>query len=187
MVPATVTESFNHFYGEIRFFEKNINSKKLIKINEENILKIHDFEVCVRNILKSCESIADSLEEYHIFSRELYDFLEIQNMIEMILKNKTLETIKLTELEFLNEILGDFHRIITFRYITTKNNLLNREEIPTENLERYKQEYKNFIVKLRKNRKNFSLKISHPINKNEELDPVNKKMLGVMAEKIVKL
>ena len=181
-------ESFNHFYSEITYFERNINSNKLIgDAGEENILDTLDFKECENNILSVCDSIVDSLEEYHVLSDEYYDFLEIQDMIEHILNYDSFEEITEYELEFLNNILNDFHKIITKRYILTDYNILNLVDISKEKLETYKKEYYDFTCKLGDYRKDYSLNIMEKPIKNEKIDEINKYMCGVIADKIVKL
>lgn len=126
-----------------------INTQRL---NEEymeykNIIWIH-------SILESVDELALMLKETTLIDEELFDFLEIQQITEYILKNQNYVKINNDEITFIANLFKKFTNLLSIKFDLFKDKT-SKNQVENEILLRYKQEYASFEEMFSKDKERF--------------------------------
>lgn len=130
-----------------------------VKLNKEDIAYM--YSVNISQILEDVDKLAIMLKKQPLIDEEFFDFLEIQQITEYILKNQDYSKPNIDELTIVKDIFEEFSNLI--------NNKADLLDIKTsDNQDKYKKFYVSFKKKFTNYKEQFYLDIYTPSGKHNE-------------------
>ncbi|MGA2676247.1 MAG: hypothetical protein ACLQG5_00560 [Methanobacterium sp.] len=159
-----ILDFFNEFFKDLKdriITEYNKSQYpsiiNTIKLNKEDIAYM--YSVKIHQILEYVNEIAIVLKKQPLIDEEFFDFLEIQQIAEYILKNQDYTKPNVDELKIVLNIFEEFGDLIT-------NKAVLLDVKTSENQDKYKKNYSSFDEKFSKYKEQFYLEIYTPSGKH---------------------
>lgn len=139
-----------------------INTQKIDKEDEEYLYSIQ-----IQSILEDTDKLANMLQKTSLIDREFFDFLEIQQITEYILKNQNYANPNVEEITFIRKLFENFGEIISIKSNLLKG-ITSEKQIKGEISSKYRQKYRLFDETFSKYKEQFYLEIYTPSGKHEK-------------------
>lgn len=130
-----------------------------VKLNKEDIAYMYG--VNISQILDDVDKLAIMLKKQPLIDEEFFDFLEIQQITEYILKNQDYSKPDIDELTIVKNIFEEFSKLINNKF-----DILNIKT--SDNQDKYKIIYLSFKKKFTKYKEQFYLDMYTPSGKHNE-------------------
>lgn len=135
------------------------------EVNEEYIKYL--YTTMIHPILESVNKIAFELKEEPIFHKEFFDFLEIQQITECVLKPQDYAKLNIDKVNFLIALFKEFNNLISIKSDLLKNTT-PENPVKDETLYKYEEEYASFDKVFSKQKEHFYLEMYTPSGKHKK-------------------
>jgi hypothetical protein len=139
-----------------------IDTSKIDKETEEYLYSIQ-----IQSILENTDKLANMLKKTSLIDKEFFDFLEIQQITEHILKNYSYEDIDVKEIIFIRKLFEIFGELI-YNKTDLFDDISSEDQITEEIKSQYKQKYALFDEKFSKYKEQFYLEMYTPSGKHKK-------------------
>lgn len=134
------------------------------RLNKEYVKYLHTIDI--RPIFESMDKLRVMFKKDPLIEDEFFDFLEIQQITEYLLKNQDHINPNIKELNFIIKLFKDFKEIVF-----TKENLFgdisSQDQVTEEMLSKYEQKYASFEEEFSQDKEKFYLEMYTPSGKHQ--------------------